>query len=123
MHAAEPLIPEYAFFEDEISVEKLKVYKSPSTNQIPTELFQAGDNILRSKIQRIINSIGNKEELSQDCKKSTIVSICKKGDKTVYNNCRGLSLLPTTYKILSSILISRLTPCVGEVIGDHQCGF
>jgi len=26
------------------------------------------------------------------------------------------------YKILSNILLSRLTPCLEESIGDHQCG-
>jgi len=31
--------------------------------------------------------------------------------------------LPTTYKILSNILLSRLIPYVKEIIGDHQCGF
>jgi len=31
--------------------------------------------------------------------------------------------LPTTYKILSNILLSRLTPYAEEIIGDHQCGF
>ena len=46
----------------------------------------------------------------------------KKGDKTDCNNHRGISLLPTTYKILSSILLSRLISYAEEVIGDHQCG-
>ena len=32
-------------------------------------------------------------------------------------------LLPTTYKVLSNILLSRLTPYAEETIGDHQCGF
>ena len=27
------------------------------------------------------------------------------------------------YKILSNILLSRLTPHAEEIIGDHQCGF
>ena len=31
--------------------------------------------------------------------------------------------MPTTYKILSNILLSRLIPYAEEVIGDHQCGF
>jgi len=31
--------------------------------------------------------------------------------------------LPTTYKILSNILLSRLISHAEEVIGDHQCGF
>jgi len=31
--------------------------------------------------------------------------------------------LPTTYKLLSNILLSRLPPHAEEIIGDHQCGF
>ena len=56
-------------------------------------------------------------------KESIIVPIYKKGDKTNCSNYRGISLLPTTYKILSSILFSRLVPHAKEIIGDHQCGF
>jgi hypothetical protein len=52
-----------------------------------------------------------------------IVPIHKKGDKTDCTNYRGISLLPTTYKILSSVLLSWLTPYTKEIIGDHQCGF
>jgi len=34
-----------------------------------------------------------------------------------------MSLLPNTYKISSIIIYSVLIPNVGEIIGDHQCGF
>jgi hypothetical protein len=37
-------------------------------------------------------------------------------------NYRGISLLPTTYKILSNILLSRLT-YAEEIIGNHQCEY
>jgi len=32
-------------------------------------------------------------------------------------------ILPAMYKILTSILLSRLNPYAEEFIGDHQCGF
>jgi len=47
----------------------------------------------------------------------------KKGDRTDNSNYRGILLLPTTYKILSNILVSKLTPYVDEITGDHQYGF
>ena len=31
--------------------------------------------------------------------------------------------MPTTYKILSNVLLSRLIPYAKEIIGDHQCSF
>ena len=34
-----------------------------------------------------------------------------------------MSLLPTTYKILSNILLSKLTPYAEEITVDHHCGF
>jgi hypothetical protein len=49
--------------------------------------------------------------------------VYKKGDKTDCNNYRGTSILPTTYKILSNILLSRLIPYAQEIIGDHQYGY
>jgi hypothetical protein len=54
---------------------------------------------------------------------SIAVPIHKKGDKTECSNYRGISLLPTSYKILSNILLSRLIPYADEIIGDHQYGF
>jgi hypothetical protein len=51
------------------------------------------------------------------------VLIYKKGHKTDCNNCRGTSLLSTSYKILSNNLVWKLSPCVDKIIGDQQWGF
>jgi hypothetical protein len=56
-------------------------------------------------------------------KKSITVPVYRQGDKTDCSNYRGISLLSTTYEILSNILLSRLTPYAEEITGDHQCGF
>jgi hypothetical protein len=52
-----------------------------------------------------------------------VVPVHKKCDKTDCSNYRGISLLSTSYKILSNILLARLTPYAEEIIGDHQRGF
>ena len=72
--------------------------------------------------ERII-CIWNKEELPDEWKESIIVLIYKKGDKTDRNNYRSVSLLSTTYKVLSNILLSRLTPYAEGIIGYFQCEF
>jgi hypothetical protein len=123
IHTAEPLVPEPSLVEVESAIGKLKSYKSPGTYQIPAELIKAGGETLYSEIHRLICSIWNKEELPQQWEESIIVSIYKKGDKTDCNNYRGISLLSTAYKILSNILLERLTQYVNETVGDHQCGF
>jgi hypothetical protein len=104
----------------EITIGKLKRYSSLDTDQFLAELIKAGGEILCSEIHKLIHSIWNKEEFPQQWEESVIVSIYKKGDKTDCNNYQGISLLSTAYKILSNILLSRLTPYVGETILDHH---
>ena len=38
-------------------------------------------------------------------------------------NYRGISILNTSYKVLSSILCEKLKPYVINTIGRYQCGF
>jgi hypothetical protein len=74
-------------------------------------------------VYKLICSIWSKDKLPQLWKESIFLPIHKKGDKTDCNNYRRISLLSTAYKILSNILLARLTPYVNEVIGNCQCGF
>jgi hypothetical protein len=67
--------------------------------------------------------IWNKEQLPVQWNKSTIMAICKRGDKTVCSNYRGIPILPVSCKIVSPILLSSLSPYIDEIIGFHQCGF
>jgi hypothetical protein len=50
---------------------------------------------------------------------SIIVPIYKEGDKTDRSNYRGISRLPTNYKILYNDLLSRLIPYTEEITGVH----
>jgi hypothetical protein len=52
-----------------------------------------------------------------------IVPIYKRSDKTGCSSCTVVSLLPTAYNILPIILVSKLTPHVDEIIGEHRYGF
>jgi hypothetical protein len=108
---------------DTDQIAKLKKYKSPGSDQILAEVIQAGGKILLSVIHKLINSVWNEEELPDQWKDSIIVPIDKKGDKTDCNNYRGISLLSTSYKIVSNIILSRLDLYIDEITGDHQCGF
>jgi hypothetical protein len=62
IHTTEPLVPGPSHVEVEISIAKLKKYKSPGSDKIPAELIQAGDETLVSVIHKLINSIWNKDE-------------------------------------------------------------
>jgi len=123
IHTAEPLMPEPSAFEVKLAIEKLKSRKSPRTDQIPAELTKAGGRKIHYEIHILIISIWNKEELPEEWKESIILPIYKKGDKTGCSNYRGISLLPTTYKIISNIMLSRLIPYSEEIIGIINVDF
>jgi hypothetical protein len=81
MHTAKPPVPQPSVSEVEVAVGKLERYKSPGVDQIPAE-----QETLHSEIRKLITLIWNKEELSHQWKKSTVVPIHKKGDKTDCSN-------------------------------------
>jgi hypothetical protein len=85
---------------------KLERYKLPGSDQIPAELIQAGGETLEPKNHKLINSIWNKEKLSDQWKESIIVQ----SHNTDCSNYHGISMLSTSYKILFNILLSRLSP-------------
>jgi hypothetical protein len=114
IHTGELLIPDPSPFEVEIAITNLKRYNSPGSDQIPVELIQAS----QSEIHKLVNSIWNKEELPDQWKESISVWVHNKSDKTDSGNYCGISLIWTSFKILSSILLSRLSPYIEEMIGD-----
>jgi hypothetical protein len=115
MDTAEPFMPEPSASEAEVAIGKLRRYISPGVDQIPAELILAGGDTLHSEIHKLI-------ELEQR-RIATPLERVKKGNKTDSSDYQGISLLSTSYKILSNILLARLTPYAEEIIGDHQFGF
>jgi hypothetical protein len=51
IHTPEPIVPDPSTFEVGIVIAKLKRYKSPGSDQIPTELIKTAGEILHSEIQ------------------------------------------------------------------------
>jgi hypothetical protein len=122
MHSPQLLICNPSSFEVEFAVAKLEKYKSPSSDQIQSELIQVGGGTYGLKSIHLLIVFEN-EELPDQWKETIIVPVYKKGGRTDYSNYRGISLLSTSYRISSIILLSMLSPYIDEIIGDHQCGF
>ena len=91
----------------------------PGIDEIQTELIKAGSGTIFLEIYKLITSIWKKEKLPEEWKESIIIPIHKKANKSDCNNYRGISLLPTTYKIISNNLLSSLDPYAKEIIGYH----
>jgi hypothetical protein len=72
-------VPGPSRLEVGIAIAKLKMYKSPGSDQTPAEVIQAGGEMLQSAIHKLIDSVWNKEEMYAQWKESIIVPCHKKG--------------------------------------------
>jgi hypothetical protein len=77
VHTAEPLVPDISPFEAENAIATLNKYKSPGIDQMPAELIQAGGETLPSEINKLMNSIWNKQQLPDQWKESTVACLLK----------------------------------------------
>ena len=68
IHTAESVVPEPSASDFEFTIEKLESQKSPSIDQIPAELINAGGRNIFCEIHKFIISIWNKEELPEEWK-------------------------------------------------------
>ena len=62
-------------------IENLKGHKSPAVDQMPAELITGGEEKF-AEIHKLINSVWNKEDLSEEWKEWVFLPFYKKSSKT-----------------------------------------
>jgi hypothetical protein len=79
--------------ELEIVMEKIKDGKSPGEDGINSELYKYAGNKFHNRLLNFFNNIYISKEIPTEWKRSVVIPIHKKGDKTNPENYRGISLL------------------------------
>ena len=87
-----------------MAIEKPKRHKSPGIDGIPAELIEARGRAIRSEINKLINSIWNKEKLSEEWKESVILPVYTKGDKTDFSNYKAYDFCQLHTRIFQHLL-------------------
>jgi hypothetical protein len=100
---------------------KLKRYKSPGSEQIPAELIQARGETW-SEIHKLINFISNNEYSLISGRSLLFYQFTRKVIKVMCSNYREISILSTSNRILSNILLARLSPYIDEIVGILNVG-
>ena len=101
----------------------MKNNKSPGQNGITIENIKYGCEQLRQEIYELIIDIWKKEEMSEGWEIALFIPILKSGDKTYCNSYIGISLLDIVYKILATVIRTKLEAVVDLLIGKYQAGF
>ena len=120
---AEPLVKEPSQEELEKAICNLKINKAPEEDNIIAELIKNASQEIKKRLHALIYKIWRDEKMPDDWKMGLILSLLKKGDKVKCENCRGITLLNVTYKILSSIIMEQLKEYSEVILGEYQCGF
>lgn len=107
----------------------LKRNKTGGVDRIINKQIKFGPDNLKEAIREIVEIVIKKGELPESWKRTRVHTIYKKGDENDPDNYRGISLLPTMYKIMSKIIARRLiniaeeTNMIDETQGVAKLGF
>ncbi|XP_035699634.1 uncharacterized protein LOC118432212 [Branchiostoma floridae] len=115
------LPPSYAEFQKALN--RMKAWKAPGPDSIPLELISHGGIAVQTRLFILILRMWETKVVPADLKDATIITIFKKGDRSICGNYRGISLLSIAGKIFARILLDRLLTVAEEVLPESQCGF
>ena len=105
------------------ALRRLKNNKATGEDGIPAEVLKHGGETMKKLLHQIICQIWRKQEVPQQWVDAIIIKLFKKKDPMECGNYRGISLLAVAGKILSNIILLRITGRVEEVLPESQCGF
>ena len=107
----------------ERAIKKLKNGKAAGCDGINAEMLKAGGGVLVKWIHRLICKIWQEEVVSEVWHKAVVVPMFKKGDKSVCDNWRVISLLSFAGKVFMHIQLERIVAEVDGKISESQSGF
>ncbi|XP_055388138.1 uncharacterized protein LOC129616507 [Condylostylus longicornis] len=105
------------------SIDSLKAHKSPGEDSITTEMIKNAGSRFHESVHGLVRRIWSEEIMPENYNVGIIVPILKKGDKTICENYRGITLLNAAYKILASIISKRLKTFAEGILYEYQRGF
>jgi hypothetical protein len=87
------------------------------------ELIKYRGNTLLNRIYELVRPDWEEERILEEWQETIIVPIHKRGDRERCENYRGTALGNAAYRILSNIILEKITPYVEKFMGDYQNGF
>ncbi|CAH8475061.1 unnamed protein product, partial [Schistosoma intercalatum] len=109
--------------EVEKATVNLKRGKAAGPDGLVPEVFKDGGPILAIRLTNILAKIWELDVIPSDWSQSLIVPIYKRGSKSFCDNHRGIILTNIVFKILTSIIIRRLTKTRELQTRENQAGF
>ena len=123
LYGPEIEIEEPTIGEVKTAIKTLRNNKSPGKDNIPSEIWKLGGEVLENRLYKLIGMIWREEKTPDDWEEGILVPLHKKGDRLTCKNYRGISLWSTAYKIFTIILYNRISVYSETIVGEYQAGF
>ncbi|CAG4947891.1 unnamed protein product [Colias eurytheme] len=105
------------------ALNKLKLDKCPGSDNLANETLKIAAPILATPFTILFNSILEYGETPTQWSESNIILLYKKGNPNDIGNYRPISLLPSTYKLFSTILTKKISCSLETRQPVEQAGF
>ena len=112
--------------EVQACIKQLSSGKAPGDDGILPEIYIHGGTAIANRLLEILIQIWQEGEAVQEFRDATIIHLYKnKGDRSCCDNHRGISLLCIAGKILTRLILNRLSKHISNIglIPESQCGF
>ena len=92
------------------------------SGNLPEIVKVCSDDLLKYLLD-LFTSVWDASCVPQEWRDASLVPVPKKGDLSLCDNWRGISLLDVVGKVLAKVIQQRLQTIVEEEVADSQCGF
>jgi hypothetical protein len=112
-----------SFDEFMLALRQMKNCKAPGEDGVPADIWKYGGVRVQQELFNIICRVWSDGQVPLCWRGATICMLFKKGDRSICDNYRGISLLVVAGKIFSRILANRIYGHCDQVLPEAQCGF
>jgi hypothetical protein len=105
------------------AIKTLKNRKAAGPDSIQGEMLKADTSTSVWALHDLFKSIWDKEEIPTDWTRGLIVKLPKKGDLSVCDNWRGITLLSIPSKVFCRVIFNRIYNAVDQRLRKEQAGF
>lgn len=111
--------------EVEKVINRLKGGKAAGVDGMTNEVWKHGGERIKDWLWNFCNRAWKRKGWPEVWKEGVVVPILKKGEGNVVGDYRGVTLMPTAYKIYAAVLAERLKEAIErkELIPHNQTGF
>ena len=104
-------------------ISRLKNGKAPGVDNISAEMLKASPPIALCQLLNICNQILDQCKVPSDWRRALLAKIPKKGDPSICDNYRGISLLSVPYKVFCRMLLMWMQEGVEKKLWQEQAAF